>query len=378
MKEPRNPFVVGKYVSATYFCDREKETKDLYQYLSNERNVLIISERRLGKSGLIEHCFATTPLNDSHYTFFVDIYASHNLRELVCALANEVFRKIARQKKDFMQWISTFIHSIKTSFTFDALTGFPSFNIQLGEIEHPEITLDEVLDCLEHCDKPCIIAIDEFQQIANFEEKNMEALLRTKVQRLKNVTFVYAGSQSHLLSAMFNSPHRPFYNSVTFMQLGPIDMDVYHQFAAQKFEEAGKHLDRQLTVKIYEHFRGITWYLQLFMNEAFIYTKKGETAGAEMFEELLNHILAVQQFTFEDAYSRFTEKQKMLLVALAQEYPAPMNIMSSEFIKKHHLQSSSSVQSAMKAIQDKGIILGVGPNRQFADLLFADWLKSKM
>ena len=130
-------------------------------------------------------------------------------------------------------------------------------------------------------------------------------------------------------------------------------------------------------MKIYEHFRGITWYLQLFMNEAFIYTKKGETASIEIFEELLSHIVAVQQFTFEDAFSRFTEKQKMLLLALAHEYPAPVNAMSAEFIKKHHLKSSSSVQSAMKAIQDKGILLGMGSQRQFADILFADWLKSK-
>ena len=376
MNRPKNPFVVGKYVNADYFCDRKKETNELFTYLTNERNVLIISERRLGKSGLIEHCFSTTPLKESHYTFFIDIYASNNLKELVYSLANEVFKKVSRQKKDFMQWVSTFIHSIRTSFTFDNVTGVPSFNVQLGEISNPEVTLDEVLNCLENCDKPCIVAIDEFQQIANFEEKNMEALLRTKVQKLKNVTFVFAGSQSHLLGAIFNSPSRPFYNSVTFMQLKAIDLDVYHQFAMNKFEEAGKHLDRNLTERIYSHFDGITWYLQLLMSEAFIYTRQGETAAVEMFDELLSHIVSVQQFTYEDSYSRFTEKQKMLLLAIANEYPKPVNPTSIEFIKKYHLLSASSVQASMKAIQEKGILNGSKEQRKFSDLLFADWLKS--
>lgn len=50
-----NPFVVGKYVSPAYFCDREQETATLIKHLTNGRNVALISPRRMGKSGLIEH-----------------------------------------------------------------------------------------------------------------------------------------------------------------------------------------------------------------------------------------------------------------------------------------------------------------------------------
>ena len=47
-----NPFVVGKYVSDKYFCDRETETEFLVKQIVNGRNVALISERRMGKSGL--------------------------------------------------------------------------------------------------------------------------------------------------------------------------------------------------------------------------------------------------------------------------------------------------------------------------------------
>ena len=52
-----NPFVVGRYVSDKYFCDREGETSFLIKQIENGRNVALISPRRLGKTGLIQHLF---------------------------------------------------------------------------------------------------------------------------------------------------------------------------------------------------------------------------------------------------------------------------------------------------------------------------------
>ena len=63
------------------------------------------------------------------------------------------------------------------------MVGNPSFNVQLGDIQYTETTLDEIFKYLTAADKPCIVAIDEFQQIAAYPEKNIEALLRTYVQR---------------------------------------------------------------------------------------------------------------------------------------------------------------------------------------------------
>lgn len=50
-----NPFVVGKYLSDKYFCDRSEETEFLRKQILNGRDVALISPRRIGKSGLIQH-----------------------------------------------------------------------------------------------------------------------------------------------------------------------------------------------------------------------------------------------------------------------------------------------------------------------------------
>ena len=74
-----NPFVVGKYLSDKYFCDRETETEFLRKQVENGRNVALISPRRLGKSGLIRHLFNQHDIREHYYVFFVDIYATSSL-----------------------------------------------------------------------------------------------------------------------------------------------------------------------------------------------------------------------------------------------------------------------------------------------------------
>ena len=51
-----NPFVVGKYLTDKYFCDRIEETAFLLKQIVNGRNVALISPRRMGKTELIHHC----------------------------------------------------------------------------------------------------------------------------------------------------------------------------------------------------------------------------------------------------------------------------------------------------------------------------------
>ena len=135
-------------------------------------------------------------------------------------------------------------------------TGLPSFRnnirhewtaylgIGLGAITNPSATLDEIFSYLNNAGKPCLIAIDEFQQITKYaDDPNIEAALRTHIQRCSNAHFVFSGSHRHLMGAMFTSPARPFYQSVTLINLPPISVDKYAEFCLKHFERVSKHLD---------------------------------------------------------------------------------------------------------------------------------------
>ena len=374
MKPLANPFVIGKYVDKDYFCDRQKESELLVHHIVNGRNVAIMSERRLGKTGLIEHVFANV-LPKGYDTFLIDIYTCTNLREMVYLLAREVFKKIAR-RQTLSEKLVRMVRSLKPTITYDAVTGLPELGITMGEIQQPEVTLDEILSYLEQSDNTCVVAIDEFQKVASFEEQNVEALLRTKIQHLKRTQFVFAGSEHHLLEGIFNNPARPFYNSVVFMQLLPIEKAAYTAFCHRLFGQYDKTVSDALVSRLYDCFQGITWYLQLSMNEAFAMTERGAYMGDEAYPPVLSHLVDSKRFAFEDRYASLTEKQKTVLMAIAAEFPKAATLTSQAFIDKYSLKTASSVQTAVKGLTDKGILSDFHGSKRPTDLLFVLWLKN--
>ena len=104
-----------------------------------------------------------------------------------------------------------------------------------SDIRSTEATLDEIFRYLEKASRPVIVAIDEFQQVAYYTEKNVEALLRTHIQHCRNARFIFAGSQRHVMGNMFANASRPFYQSVSMMYLECIGLSEYENFANGMF-----------------------------------------------------------------------------------------------------------------------------------------------
>lgn len=376
MVKVKNPFVVGTYISPEYFCDRESETATLRKHIDNGRNVALIAPRRLGKTGLIHHFLFTDYMQQEYYTFFVDLYATVSLAEMVQQLANAICHQLQPRLDRWWEKFSTVVSSLSMGISIDPSSGQPSFSISLGQIHSPEHSLEEIFRYLEMADKPCVVAIDEFQQIGNYEEKNIEALLRTKIQRCANTHFIFAGSKRHVMSLMFNSPSRPFYQSAISMSLDPLPLDVYCAFCQSLFEKNSKTIEASVVKQIYDDYEGYTWFMHMMMNELYAETNNGDTCTLEMIPEALQNIVISQQQTYKDQLALIPIKQKMVLQAIAKEGKA-VAVTSSSFIKKYSLPSSSSVQSALKGLLEKEIITVSDGIYSVYDYFFAIWLRNQ-
>ena len=368
-----NPFVIGKYVSEDYFCDRTDETAFLKKQVDNERNTAIIAPRRLGKTGLIHHFFSQPDIAKRYQTIFIDIYATNSLSEFVYLLGNSIYKEIKPLHKNWAERFFGTIKSLRPGFKLDAATGEPVFDIGLGSIEQPQTTIDEIFDYLEAADKPCIVAIDEFQQITNYAEKNVEALLRTKIQQCKQTLFIFSGSRRHLMNQMFNSPSKPFYQSVITTDLKPLDKIVYIAFAKKLFADYGKTISEELLEQVYDDYEGVTWYMQMIMNELFALTEKGDNCKLESYPIALKNVIQTQESSYKDTLSNISAKQKPVLFAIAKEGEAT-NVTSVKFLKDNGLSSSSSVQSALKGLLEKDIITRTENGYRVYDYFFAEWL----
>ena len=370
-----NPFITTGYAGAAYFCDREQETADLTRMLVNGNNVALISPRRYGKTNLIRHCFAQPVIAEHYYTFIIDIYSTKSVADLVYRLGLSILETLKPLGRKTWEKFVAVLASVRQGIGYDSF-GNPSWMMSIGDITTPTTTLEEIFYYLEHADKPCIVAIDEFQQITQYGDELIEATLRTHVQYCTNTHFIFSGSQRHMMGQMFTSPARPFYQSVAIYNLPLLPEDKYIEFCIQLFEERGKHVSPAVPHALYERFEGVTYYMQRVMNELFARTSAGEICTEELIEDAIRYIILTSANTYEDLMYQLPEKQTLVLRAIANDGKA-QNLTSGKFIKRHGLLSASSVKSAVPALLDKGLITSEKGIYQVYDKFLELWLQQK-
>lgn len=369
-----NPFIIAGKIEKKYFCDRQAEQEELINRISNGHNVVLISPRRMGKTGLIEICYENSLIKKNYYTFFIDILQTSSLREFIFLLGKEIYSELVPRSKRMAKGFVQALKSLGGHVSFDSITGLPFLNISIGDIRHPELTLDEIFAYLAGADMRCIIAIDEFQQIANYQEKNVEAILRTHIQHSTNCNFIFSGSQRHILREMFISSARPFFNSASFMHLNPIPEEIYTDFIVKLFKEKGKLISKHLASEIYNKFEGHTYYVHRTCNEAFACTPAGDECDNQILQEAIDKILASYETLYRELLSQLPVKQKELLYAIAGDGKVS-GITSVEFIRRNALSSASSVQSAARMLLGKEILTKVENTYSVADRFFAMWIR---
>lgn len=367
-----NPFLTIGYQGPEYFCDREKETEQLYRYLRDGNNVVLLAHRRIGKTGLINNCIEVNKLSREYNVFVVDILATKNLKEFTLMLGNAIvnsLKKIDEKSLDlFLRIASSFQGVFNGGFI-----GAPDIKLQYAGIPKPEASLEQIFEYISKSKKPCIVAIDEFQQITNYPEKNTEALLRTYIQRNPESRFIFSGSERRTMSKMFTDSSRPFYQSASMIHLDVIDQSKYAEFATRKFTENNKKLSPEIIPALYTQFDGITWYLQKMMNQMFGLTDKKGICDQSIYSKALKEILDSFEFVYEDALFKLPAIQKELLLAIAKE-GSVSNITSTDFCQKYSL-SSSTIQSAKRGLLKKEYITEDLGKIKLYDMFLSLWLQ---
>lgn len=369
-----NPFVTNGYVGPEYFCDRVEETQVLLRMLTNENNIALISPRRLGKTDLIRHCFEQPEIKQQYHTFIIDIYATKNLQDFVSVLGKAILDELKGKGRSAWEVFLNAVLSIRSEISFD-INGNPVWGLGLGSMGNPSITLDEIFRYLSQADRRCLVAIDEFQQITHYEDgQNIEAALRTYIQRCPNANFIFSGSHRHLMGEMFTSPARPFYQSVTVFNLKPISLDKYVEFARGKFLQAGKQVEDGVIESIYRRFDSVTSYMQKVMNYMYQVTREGEVCTLSMIDEAINYILDISADTYEGMLFQMPEKQRNVFLAIGRDRVAK-GISGGNFAKRHNLPSPSAVVSAVKGLLEKDFITQDKNAYRIYDQFFQLWLE---
>ena len=367
-----NPFIYQGYESPKYFCDREVETKTLLSHLKNGRNVTLISPRRIGKTGLIKNTFYHLKEQEKDATcLYIDIFATKNLHDFVELLGVMVINEIVRKNASFIEKTISFFSALRPVLSMDPLTGEPSVSITV-EPSKEDITIQSIFNYLNDSEQEVYIAIDEFQQIAEYPEKGTEALLRSYIQFAQHVHFIFSGSKFHLMAEIFGSPKHPFYQSTEMMGLKPLDSDVYYDFCLQFFKEKGGNIEKDIFEYLYNMFEGHTWYIQCIMNR--LYEANTNVESTEQVNAAILSILAGREPQFESLSQFFTDNQFSLLKAIAKEGIVAQPT-AGRFIKSHNLSGASSTKAALKVLENKELVYRKPEGYIIYDRFMDLWLK---
>ena len=371
-----NPFILVPYESKELFCDRIEETKNIADYLLGGSNVTLISPRRYGKTGLIFRVFEEVKeRNNSIDVLYVDIYSSNSVDDFIKLFAEAIVNTL--KKKSAITNFFRFLGGIRPVISYDGITGNPKVSITYRDEEEKRSSLISIFKYLENRKNRVIVAIDEFQQIRNYPNIMMESLLRTHIQALKNVRFIFSGSKKHIMTGMFTDARSPFYESSRVLFLDKIDKKEYSSFIRKIFEKYGRKVDDDAIEFITSWTKLHTFYTQSLCNHIFV--KEDNYVSLEAAKRSASQILAENEQQFLEIRNLLTPNQWTFLKAVALEGEVRQPT-SGKFIQKYSIGIPANAKRILQALLDKELILTTNTREYTSysvyNVFLSRWLES--
>ncbi len=371
-----NPFVIKSYESKELFCDREEELQLMLRNCVNRTDTTLISQRRMGKTGLILRLFdELKDVRPDIHTIYVDIFASRNIDDFIKIMA-EASMKSFQPKTSVGERLLAFIKSLRPQLSFDNITGEPQLQIAYQTTHEKEYTLRGLFDFLDSQDEPMIIAIDEFQQIRDYPEQNMEALLRTYIQQAHNLTFIFCGSKKHMMADIFTNERKPFYNSTAFVALDKISEASYIAFIRRLLNERQRSITDEALHFILDWTRRLTYYTQQLCHT--IYSNGSMDITIEDVKKACEQLMKQGEAVFLQYRQMLTDKQWNYLIAVAKE-GSVQQITASAFLKAHKVGTPSVSRRLADALCEKGLLNNDitldGASYSVSDVFLSRWME---
>lgn len=371
-----NPFTIKSYESKDLFCDREEELQLMLRNCENRSDTTLISQRRMGKTGLILRLFdELKDVRPDIHTIYLDIFASRTFDDFIKLLAEAAMRSF-QPKTSIGDKLLTFIKSLRPQLSFDNITGEPQLQITYQTAHEKEYTLRGLFEFLDSQGDHTIIAIDEFQQIRDYPEQNIEALLRTYIQQTHNLTFIFCGSKKHMMADIFSNVKKPFYNSTVFVSLGKISETSYSDFIRKIFADHHKSITDEALMFILDWTRRHTYYTQQLCHT--IYANGSVSITIEDVKKACEQLMKQSETVFLQYRQMLTDKQWNYLIAVAKE-GSVQQITASAFLKDHNIGSPSVSRRLADALCEKGLINDeitlAGTTYSVSDVFLSRWME---
>ncbi len=373
MQNIKAPFTYGKVVSSDKFTNREEELNKLLRNLKSGINTIIISPRRWGKSSLVKKAFEELKSEKKIRLVQIDLFSINSQEEFLHKFASEVIKSSASKLKEWINISKDFFKTLipKFQFSTDADT---EFNI-IFDYESIKKDPSEILNLPEKIAEKkkvkFIIAIDEFQNLASYEDfQKIEKRLRAEWQNHNHVTYCLYGSKNHMMSDIFNNPSKPFYRFGDIMLLPKIKKENWIRFITKAFTSSNKVISNENAEIITDLMKNHSWYVQQLSHYTWNRTKK--EAEIKNVQSALTELINGNSPLYEREVEICSKTQINLIKAIVKE---KKHLSSVKVMKDFKLGTSNNVSKNIKRLRKNGIIEKVENKYELLDPAFEIWFK---
>lgn len=370
------PFIFGVAAAGDNFTDRKNESLRLEANFTHGVNTIIISPRRWGKTSLVRKVSQSIHEKDIRMVY-LDIFSCRSEYDFYKAFTTAVLKQTSSRLDEWIENAKSFLSHItpKISIGTDPTSDFSlSF-----EWNPKDGAADEILQLPERIAEKknirIVICIDEFQQIAEFDDsKTFQKKLRTIWQLQKLTSYCLFGSKKHLMNELFEKKSLPFYKFGDVMYLPKIGKPDWIEYICKQFRQTRKEISAEQAGQICDLTENHSSYVQQLSWLVWLHTE--QTVSAQSIDEAVEDLLAQNSILYQRETENLSSYQMNFLRAMVDGVDSEFS--RKEVIDTYRLGSSANVQRIKKALAQRELIDIEGRKVVLNDPVFKLWLEREI
>jgi AAA+ ATPase superfamily predicted ATPase len=390
-----NPFQYGRELGIEELVDRHDELHQVATTVQQGGKLFLIGPRRYGKTSILKAA-EDKLVKKGAIVLRYDAESCPSLDLLVAAIVAGVARALKGSVERAGEQIQKFFTRLRPELSFSVTD--QEWSVKLGvreadpggsSLKHLSLFV-EALDGLEKLarsqpeGRPVGLIIDEFQKVVELGGPSAESQIRAAIQKHKRTGYVFAGSKTHLLTAMTLDAARPFYRLGSLCFLGPVPRQDFLPFLRQKFLESGFSLparEREDSLGlILDLAEDVPYNVQMLAHACWEQLRSAKTSREKVLsksvvEQCLDRLVRQYDPFYTQLWNDLTSiQQKVLLAAIAER---GVNLQSMKVVRMVG-KGTSTTQRSLGLLIAHAILreeenLGITRVR-FEDPFFAQWI----
>lgn len=334
------------------FCNRIDEIERLKNCIIHQRPILLTSPRRYGKTSLALQTIKKIGIPYAHIDFF-SIIDEEDIEKAILKGVSKLIANI----ETIPQKALTLAIDVFESPHIRAVLGKLGVSIEVQK--RPEKPSYHVLDILERLEKlsektdqKIILFMDEFQKIGEIAQNQaMEGVLRQVAQLTKTITFIFSGSNRHLLNQLFEDRKRPFYKLCERITLDRISEVAYINHIQKAASLTwNQSLPDHFLERLFFYTERHPYYVNLLCSRFF----NGKYPDIEILDKIWIQYLAEERSSVAAEMDLLSKNQKKLLTVLSRAGEST-ELLGHAFIRQSNM-SKTTVNQSIEFLERKDYV----------------------